>query len=331
MAVLRDVERQADPDPREGRHLEAAGDRLEAADADHGEGARRQDRSLRPDVQADEPRSDEEVSDRQPHLSRAADRQRRRPHLRRRARRHAGARRARLRRRRDRRHGHAVALEEVPRGLLRQHGRQHAARPGRGDEAAGGSAIRGSTSTAPASTGHSGGGYATADAMFRYPDFFKVGISESGNHDNRDYEDDWAEKWQGLLEKKPDGTTNYDNQANQNAREEPEGQPAARARHDGQQRAAEQHAAGGRRADQGEQGFRSADAAQPAHGYGSMSNYMMRRRWDYFVQIPAGRRAAEGVPSSSRRRLRAVEGRPAEIEKGRRGLKPLAHVWRLIP
>jgi dipeptidyl-peptidase-4 len=58
--------------------------------------------------------------------------------------------------------------------------------------------------------GHSGGGYATAGAMFRYPDFFKVGISEAGNHDNRDYEDDWAEKWQGLL----DGN-NYDNQANQ--------------------------------------------------------------------------------------------------------------------
>ena len=49
--------------------------------------------------------------------------------------------------------------------------------------------------------GHSGGGYATAGAMFHYPDFFKVGISESGNHDNREYEDDWAEKWQGLLEK----------------------------------------------------------------------------------------------------------------------------------
>ena len=51
--------------------------------------------------------------------------------------------------------------------------------------------------------------------MFRYPEFFKVGISEAGNHDNRVYEDDWAEKWQGLLEKKSDGTTNYDNQANQ--------------------------------------------------------------------------------------------------------------------
>ena len=55
--------------------------------------------------------------------------------------------------------------------------------------------------------GHSGGGYATADAMFRYPDFFKVGISEAGNHDNRNYEDDWAEKWQGLLQSRPDGTT----------------------------------------------------------------------------------------------------------------------------
>jgi dipeptidyl-peptidase 4 len=63
--------------------------------------------------------------------------------------------------------------------------------------------------------GHSGGGYAAADAMFRYPDFFKVGISEAGNHDNRVYEDDWAEKWQGLLERKSDGTTSYDNQANQ--------------------------------------------------------------------------------------------------------------------
>jgi dipeptidyl-peptidase 4 len=63
--------------------------------------------------------------------------------------------------------------------------------------------------------GHSGGGYAAAGALFHYPDFFKVGISEAGNHDNRNYEDDWAEKWQGLLRTNPDGTTNYDNQANQ--------------------------------------------------------------------------------------------------------------------
>ena len=63
--------------------------------------------------------------------------------------------------------------------------------------------------------GHSGGGYASTDAILRYPDFYKVAVSGAGNHDNRNYEDDWGEKWQGLLETNPDGTTNYDNQANQ--------------------------------------------------------------------------------------------------------------------
>ncbi|MFP4081388.1 MAG: DPP IV N-terminal domain-containing protein [Candidatus Aminicenantes bacterium] len=63
--------------------------------------------------------------------------------------------------------------------------------------------------------GHSGGGYASTDAILRYPDFFKVAVSGAGNHDNRSYEDDWGEKWQGLLKTNPDGTTNYHNQANQ--------------------------------------------------------------------------------------------------------------------
>ena len=63
--------------------------------------------------------------------------------------------------------------------------------------------------------GHSGGGFASTDAILRYPDFYKVAVSGAGNHDNRNYEDDWGEKWQGLLVENPDGTTNYDNQANQ--------------------------------------------------------------------------------------------------------------------
>ncbi len=63
--------------------------------------------------------------------------------------------------------------------------------------------------------GGSGGGFASTDAILRYPDFFKVAVSSSGNHDNRNYEDDWGEKWQGLLKKNPDGSTTYDNQANQ--------------------------------------------------------------------------------------------------------------------
>ena len=50
--------------------------------------------------------------------------------------------------------------------------------------------------------------------MFRYPDFFKVGIAESGNHDNRVYEDDWGERYQGLLVRQG-ATDNYATEANQ--------------------------------------------------------------------------------------------------------------------
>ena len=63
--------------------------------------------------------------------------------------------------------------------------------------------------------GHSGGGFASTDAILRYPDFFDVAVSGAGNHDNRNYEDDWGEKWHGLLNKNPDGSDNYDSQANQ--------------------------------------------------------------------------------------------------------------------
>ena len=62
--------------------------------------------------------------------------------------------------------------------------------------------------------GGSGGGYATADALFRYPDFFKVGVSMAGNHENRLYEDDWGERYQGLLTKNDKGETNYDDASN---------------------------------------------------------------------------------------------------------------------
>ena len=48
--------------------------------------------------------------------------------------------------------------------------------------------------------GHSGGGFMTAAAMFGFPDFFKVGISESGNHDNAIYNRWWSEKHDGVRE-----------------------------------------------------------------------------------------------------------------------------------
>src|SRR5690606_42032000 len=36
----------------------------------------------------------------------------------------------------------------------------------------------------------------------------------SGNHDNLTYEDDWGERYHGLLEDKGDGKTNYSGQDN---------------------------------------------------------------------------------------------------------------------
>ena len=62
--------------------------------------------------------------------------------------------------------------------------------------------------------GHSGGGFATAAALLRFPDFFKVGVSSAGNHDNRGYTDYWGERWQGPLEAAEDGSDTYEDQAN---------------------------------------------------------------------------------------------------------------------
>jgi dipeptidyl aminopeptidase/acylaminoacyl peptidase len=131
--------------------------------------------------------------------------------------------------------------------------------------------------------GHSGGGFAAAAAMFHYPDFFKVGVSQAGNHDNRGYEDDWGEKWHGLLVRNPDGTSNYDSQANQNFAANLKGKlliahgsmdsnvppyltllvvdALIRANKD----------------------FDLIILPNRGHGFGS-EPYMTRRRWDYFVK-----------------------------------------------
>lgn len=45
--------------------------------------------------------------------------------------------------------------------------------------------------------GHSGGGFATVASLLTYPDFYKVGIAASGNHDNNIYIDWWANIYQG--------------------------------------------------------------------------------------------------------------------------------------
>jgi dipeptidyl-peptidase 4 len=134
--------------------------------------------------------------------------------------------------------------------------------------------------------GHSGGGYATADAMFRYPDFFKVGVSEAGNHDNRVYEDDWGEKWQGLLVRKDD-STNYDNQANELIAKNLKGHLLlAHGLMDDNvppyNTLLVEHALM-----QANKDFDLILLTDRNHGFGN-DPYMIRRRWDYFVRYLLG-------------------------------------------
>lgn len=48
--------------------------------------------------------------------------------------------------------------------------------------------------------GHSGGGFMSTAAMLVYPDFFKVAVSSSGNHENNIYNRWWSEKHHGVKE-----------------------------------------------------------------------------------------------------------------------------------
>ncbi len=49
-------------------------------------------------------------------------------------------------------------------------------------------------------TGHSGGGFMSTAALCQYPDFFKVAVSSSGNHENNIYNRWWSEKHHGVKE-----------------------------------------------------------------------------------------------------------------------------------
>jgi dipeptidyl aminopeptidase/acylaminoacyl peptidase len=136
--------------------------------------------------------------------------------------------------------------------------------------------------------GHSGGGFATAGAMFRFPEFFKVGISESGNHDNRNYEDDWGERYDGLLTMGADGKSNYEAQANQNYAKNLKGKLLLA------------HGLMDNNVPpyntllvvealiKANKNFDLVVFPNSPHSYGIYNPYMMRRRWDYFVKNLAG-------------------------------------------
>jgi len=131
--------------------------------------------------------------------------------------------------------------------------------------------------------GHSGGGFAAAAAMFRHPDFFDVGISESGNHDNRNYEDDWGERYQGLLTRNG-SSDNYADEANQTHAAKLRGKlflvhgdmddnvPPYNT-----QLVVDALVKAGK-------DFDLLMLPHARHGYGADNTYVMRRRWDYFVK-----------------------------------------------
>jgi dipeptidyl aminopeptidase/acylaminoacyl peptidase len=136
--------------------------------------------------------------------------------------------------------------------------------------------------------GHSGGGNATADAMFRYPDFFKAGWAESGNHDNRNYENDWGEKYQGLLVTNKDGSTNYDNQANQLIAKNLKGRlMLVHGEIDDNVPIGETYLVVDALI-RANKDFDRLILPNQHHGYGDDSSYVMRRRWDWFVRNLAG-------------------------------------------
>ena len=132
--------------------------------------------------------------------------------------------------------------------------------------------------------GHSGGGFIAAGALFRYPDFFDVGISESGNHDQRNYEDDWGERYQGLLVASEDGGDSYQAESNQSVAANLKGKLLL---------------AHGMLDDnvppyntllvvqaliEANKDFDLILFPNARHGFGEASGYMTRRRWDYFVR-----------------------------------------------
>ena len=143
--------------------------------------------------------------------------------------------------------------------------------------------------------GHSGGGFASTRAILEYPEFYDVAVSSSGNHDNRNYEADWGEKWQGLLEYTDENIddgdtnydfkqTNYDNQANQLLAKNLKGKLML---------------AHGNLDDnvppystllvvdaliKENKDFDLIIFPNKRHGYGDMNNYFTRKKWDYFVK-----------------------------------------------
>jgi dipeptidyl aminopeptidase/acylaminoacyl peptidase len=135
--------------------------------------------------------------------------------------------------------------------------------------------------------GHSGGGFASTDAMLRYPEFFKVAVSGSGNHDNRSYNIYWAEKYQGLMKRDTvRKTDNFENSANKTMAKNLQGHLLLM---HGDMDDNVHPANTVQLIDELEKANKSFDLVwAPNRNHGLNEPYFIRRRWDYFVQYLMG-------------------------------------------
>jgi dipeptidyl aminopeptidase/acylaminoacyl peptidase len=131
--------------------------------------------------------------------------------------------------------------------------------------------------------GHSGGGFASTDAILRYPDFFKVAVSGAGNHDNRSYNIYWAEKYQGVLVKDSvTGKDNFEDSANKTYAENLKGHLLLM---HGDMDDNVHPAMTIQVVDELIKANKDFDLIiAPNRGHGLNEPYFIRRRWDYFVR-----------------------------------------------
>lgn len=135
--------------------------------------------------------------------------------------------------------------------------------------------------------GHSGGGFASTDAMLRYPEFFKVAVSSSGNHDNRSYNIYWSEKYQGLMSRDTvRKTDNFETSANKTMAKSLQGHLMLM---HGDMDDNVHPANTIQLIDELEKANRTFDLVwAPNRNHGLNEPYFIRRRWDYFVQYLMG-------------------------------------------
>jgi dipeptidyl aminopeptidase/acylaminoacyl peptidase len=132
--------------------------------------------------------------------------------------------------------------------------------------------------------GHSGGGFATAGALLRYPGFFKVGIAESGNHDNRNYESDWGDRYNG-----PISDDAYAAGANQAYAKNLKGKLMLVAGLMDDNVPPQNTLLLVQALQDANKDFDLVIYPNSRHGYGKYAAYQMRLRWDYFVKNLLGK------------------------------------------